>query len=161
MKKLILILVLFPFILNAQQSQESINYWENKPIKYKTAGTQLKAAGTAFYFSTAFAAAGFLVSYVGTNSLIKEYSLPKYYDTNNLILYNYDLTEDDIDDITARTKRITTISTIAYGASSLSALIAFGKLISAGNLLEAERRQANKNTSLNFTGNGVSLVYKF
>jgi len=161
MKKIFFLLAIIPLFASAQQTQESINYWENKPIKYKTAGTQLKAAGTAFYFSTAFAAAGFLVSYVGTNSLIKEYSLPKYYDTNNLNLYNYDFTQDDIDDITTRTKRLTAISSIAYGASAVSALVAFGKLISAGNLLEAERRQANKNTSLNFTSNGVSLVYKF
>lgn len=143
MRKILFLLALIPLFASAQQTQESINYWENKPIKYKTAGTQLKAAGTAFYLGLASAAAGGFISYVGNNSIQTRIS-----------------NGEEFDHVGAA-NTVNAVSSVFYGGSLICSMVAFGKLISAGNLLEAERRQANKNTSLNFTGTGVSLVYKF
>lgn len=133
MKKILFILLLLPVFIQAQ----SIDYWaERKKQKQqnfntKTPGSQLKAAGTAFYLSMGFVAIGTL--------------------TSTQIV-------DDKGEINDFAK---TVTYAAGGCSLISTLIAYGKLISAGNLLDEEKRKNEKKTSFNFTGNGLSLVYKF
>ncbi|MFA6400879.1 MAG: hypothetical protein WCX31_04530 [Salinivirgaceae bacterium] len=143
--KILLIFLAFMPIMAIAQTDEAINYWDNRKPKNttKTAGSQLKGAGKAFYLGAALSFAGATISYLGNQSI-------KSQQEQNLTT-----------DYSGKQKTINTVSNVFYGASFACTLVAFGKLISAGNLMDEERKQAQKNTSLNFTGNGVSLVYKF
>jgi hypothetical protein len=134
MKKILFILLLlFPLLGQAQ----SRDYWAEKKIKKqsseiqgKTAGSELKTAGTLLYCS-------FGASIIGIYASTEIYTTDKKNTSAEIITY------------------------AAAGGSVIFALISFGKLISAGNLLNEEKIKRNKKTSFNFSGDKLSLVYKF